>query len=294
MWGLALIGLMAMGISIWFVYMQGLSASPLPPALPAAIPRTDAVATREAYEANIETYQAANDLLRGEIGALRSDLERAQNELSQAQAQAQPPQRSEEWLVTLDRLPLALILDVPLFQQEHSLSCESSVAAMAAQYHGLAVSESDILGALPIHENPHLGFRGNVDGPYGGLVDYGVYAAPISQVLSGLGLQTEPFEGGIHEIQEQIRRGRPVLAWVTYGLQAQTPQQMMLADSNGQLQSVTLVPYEHAILIVGYNSDGLWVHDPYDGTRSFYSNSEFWQSFGYLGYMALSVGPPAS
>jgi uncharacterized protein YvpB len=288
MWGLALVGLSAIGLAVWFVYMQGQPAGSLRPAVP--IPRIDTRATRAAHQAAVDTYQAANDLLRDEITALRQDLERAQAELAEARASGQSARPS----VTLDKAPLALILDVPLLAQERSLSCESSVAAMAAQYHALDVSESDILGALPLHENPHLGFRGNVDGPYGGLADYGVYATPISEVLSRLGLQVEPFQGGVAEIREHVRQGRPVLAWVTYGLQVQSPQQIMLSGPDGQLQPVTMVPYEHAILIVGYNRQGLWIHDPYDGTRGLYSDGDFWRSFGYLGYMALVIGPPAS
>jgi uncharacterized protein YvpB len=290
LWVMGLAGLAAIGMAVWFVYMQGrMIESPLP-ALPA--PAINTRATREAQQAAIETYQAANEVLRTEIVTLRSELERTRLELEQASQQHPPPRHQES--IALDKPPLALILDVPLFRQEHSLSCEASVAAMAAQYHNLTVSESDILDSLPRHENPHLGFRGNLDGPYGGLVDYGVYAAPIEQVLSELGLHVEPFQGGIAEIKEHIRQGRPVLAWVTYDLQVQVPQQVMLAGRGGQLQAVTLVPYEHAILIVGYNRQGLWIHDPYDGTRYFASEGDFWQSFGYLGYMALVVGPPDS
>jgi uncharacterized protein YvpB len=284
LWVLALAGLTAIGMSIWFVYMQGHLGESAPPALPALTLNTRA--TREAHQAAIETYQAANETLRTEIVALKAELERTQNELAQV---AQPA----EWSVALDKPPLALILDVPLLVQERSLSCESSAAAMAAQYHRLSVNESDILGALPLHENPHLGFRGNVDGPHGGLMDYGVYAAPIDEVLSGLGLHVEPFSGGTDQIKRHIREGRPVLAWITYDLQIQSPQQWMLAGPHGETQAVTLVPSEHTVLIVGYNREGLWVHDPFDGTRDFYSESEFWRSFGYLGNMALVIGPPS-
>ena len=290
MWALALAGLAAMGLAVWFVYMQGAVNESAPPALPGIGINTRA--TRDAHQTAIEIYQAANETLQSEIVALKSELERSQSELAQAQANQQHLTTDQQWSVTLDQPPLALILDVPQLAQERSLSCESSAAAMAAQYHKLTIRESDILNALPLHENPHLGFRGNVDGPHGGLMDYGVYAAPIRRVLSGLGLQVEPFEGGIDQIREHIRQGRPVLAWITYDLQVQTPQQWMLAGSNDQPQAVTLVPYEHAILIVGYNREGLWVHDPFDGTREFYSESEFWRAFAYLGHMALVIGPP--
>ncbi len=53
-----------------------------------------------------------------------------------------------------------------------------------------------------------------------------------------------------------------------------------------------MVPYEHTVLVVGYNRNGLWVNDPYDGTQSFHSESDFVRSFSYLGNMGLIVGAP--
>jgi len=291
LWSMALIGLAAMGMAVWFVYMQNSLARSSLPVLPALTINTRA--TRETIQSEIAAYQATNETLHEQIIALNAELERTQNDLTQARAQANQWLASDrQWSVTLDQPPLALILDVPLLEQERSLSCEASAAAMAAQYHHLSVSEGDILNALPLHENPHLGFRGNVDGVYGGLTDYGVYADPIRRVLSDLGLLVEPFSGGIDEIKEHIRRGHPVLAWITYDLQVQATQERLLAGPNNQPQIVTLVPYEHVVLIVGYNREGLWIHDPFDGTRNFYPEGEFLRSFGYLGRMALVVGPP--
>jgi uncharacterized protein YvpB len=291
---MAIIGLAALGMAVWFVFMQNsLGGSSAPPALPGLSINTRA--TRDAHQDTIESYQATNQTLRANIAMLNAELGRVRSELAQAQAgqrRALGPGADRQLSVALEQAPLALILDVPLLKQERSLSCESSAAAMAAQYHRLAVDESTILHALPLHENPHLGFRGNVDGVYGGLMDYGVYATPIRRVLSEMGLQVEHFAGGIAEIKEHIREGRPVLAWVTYDLQVQAPQERLLAGENDHPQIVTLVPYEHAILIVGYNREGLWVHDPFDGTRNFYSESEFLRSFAYLGRMALVIGPP--
>lgn len=183
--------------------------------------------------------------------------------------------------------PLALIWDVPCFKQEHNLSCEPSVAAMAAHFYGIQVSEGDILAALPRHENPHKGFRGNVDGSYGGVEDYGVYAGPLQQVLTNLGLRVEQFSGDLQEIRRLLLQGKVLIAWATFDLQVQVPQTVVLTDG----ETVTLVPYEHTFLIVGYNSDGFWVNDPYTGAPKFLAESEFSRSFGYLDNMALVVGP---
>jgi uncharacterized protein YvpB len=246
----------------------------------------------------LRSIDATRDAQQVEIAQLKTELESARQELAARPngttggIQEQAPYQA----LAGSKPPLALILDAPLYKQEHSLSCESSAAAMAAQFYGLPVVESDILNALPRHENPNLGFRGNVDGPYGGIDDYGTYAEPIRRILEGMGLQASHLNGGalsaggIDEIEQQIRQGRPVIAWITYRLQVQMPRQVTLSDGT----AVTMVPYEHVVLIVGYNAEGLWVHDPYDGTRTWYAENDFRRSFAYLGNMALAVGPPAT
>jgi uncharacterized protein YvpB len=284
LWTLTLIGLTAIALAIWIVRVNSTRSTSSSTAPAPSVFGRSRYATREAQQV--------------EITRLRNDLQRVESALIEAQATVDAHEfAARAGAVSLEKSPLALILDVPPAKQEHSLSCESGAAAMAAQYHGVPVSESEILNALPLHENPHVGFRGNVDGPYGGLEDYGVYAKPIRQVLMGLGLQAEHFEGGIEEIKHQIRQGRPVIAWVTYGFRPavglQAPTQMMLSGAAGEIEPVTMVPYEHAILIVGYNQQGLWINDPYDGTRTFVPADEFRRSFAYLGDMALVVAAPA-
>lgn len=265
---LVFVGLAAIGVAAGFILAQrSLSAR-----------STRSQADTSALLLNID---ATRDAQRIEIAQLEAELERTRQELARAYAQEQ---QSES------KPPLALILDAPLHKQERSLSCESSAAAMAAQFYGLPIDESDILNALPRHEDPNLGFRGNVDGSYGGIDDYGTYAEPIRQVLIKMGLEASHLNGGIDEIKQHLREERPVIAWITYRMQVQTPRQVTL--SNGT--AVTMVPYEHTILIVGYNADGLWIHDPYDGTRTWYGETDFLRSFAYLGNMALVVGPPAA
>lgn len=226
-----------------------------------------------------------------EIAGLEEELQRTRRELAAAEEQvaslaamATPRSPASPWSVP----PLALILDAPVYKQQHNLSCESSAAAMAADFYGVQVDEADIMAALPRHPNPHLGFRGDVDGSFGGIEDYGVYAEPMRRVLADLGLEVSHFSGGVNEIREHIRQGRLVMAWVTYDLQVQSPVQVWFDEGD----PVTLVPYEHVVLVVGYNADGLWVNDPYTGISRFYLEGAFTRSFAYLGNMGLVVGRP--
>lgn len=181
-------------------------------------------------------------------------------------------------------LPQEVHLSVARQRQGHNLSCESSAASMAAQYHGVPLSESEVLAALPLNDNPHLGFRGNVDGPTGGIEDYGVYAGPILELLNDRGLRALPVEDGLEGIKAAVARGNPVIAWVTYNCQRHTPTTTSIGG-----QKVTLVPFQHVVVVTGYNSEGLWANDPWDGQEDFYSLADLERAMSYFGDMAIEV-----
>jgi uncharacterized protein YvpB len=172
-------------------------------------------------------------------------------------------------------------------KQSHNLSCESSAASMVAHYYSLALSEADVQSALPLNANPNLGFRGNVDGPTGGLEDYGVYAGPILAILNARGLQAQRVQGGLDGVKAAIAQGRPVIAWVTYNCTPSTPTTVTVEG-----KEVTLVPYEHVLVVTGYDAGGVWANDPWDGQEHYYSNAEMVQAMAYFGNMAIEVTRP--
>ncbi|MDD3826559.1 MAG: C39 family peptidase [Anaerolineae bacterium] len=184
-------------------------------------------------------------------------------------------------------LPGQVRLQVPAQKQGHNLSCESLAASMAARYQGVALDEEEVLAALPRHPNPHLGFRGSVDGPPGGLEDYGVYAGPILAVLREQGLDARAIEDGLAGIKGALARGNPVVAWITYNCQPGNPTTVTVDG-----QAVTLVAYQHAVVLTGYDDEGVWANDPWDGQEDFYANDDLERAMGYLGDMAIEVGPP--
>lgn len=184
-------------------------------------------------------------------------------------------------------LPPEARLTVVPQKQTHSLSCESSAASMVAKYHGLTLKEAEVLAALPRNDNPHLGFRGNVDGPTGGIQDYGVYAGPILKILQDRGLRAWPVENGLDGIKVAIARGNPVIAWVTYDCLPSSP-----TTQNMDGQKVTLVPNQHVVVVTGYNAEGVWANDPWDGREEFYSVADFERAMSYFGGMAIEVASP--
>lgn len=219
--------------------------------------------------------------------------------LAQTQLQVQGIQSIlEEVLGQLDKptppaegldseIPLETRITVPRQQQAHNLSCESSAASMVAQYHGVPLSEAEVLAALPFNSNPHLGFRGNVDGPTGGTVDYGVYAGPIADVLRERGLRVRTVTDGIDGIKSAIAQGNPVIAWVTYNCEPSTPTTTLIGG-----EEVVLVPNQHVVVVTGFNADGVWANDPWDGQEDFYPYSDFMRAMSYFGKMAIEIAKP--
>ena len=158
---------------------------------------------------------------------------------------------------------------------------------MAAQYHGSNLSEADVLAALPYNDNPNIGFRGNIDGPTGGIQDYGVYAGPILEVLNNHGLQAWPVRGGVAGIRAAVARGNPVIAWVTYDCLPSTPVETTI---NGE--TVALVPNQHVVVVTGYNADGVWANDPWDGQQDFYTVADLERAMAYFDDMAIEIAAP--
>jgi len=230
---------------------------------------------------NVTALGTDIEALRRDQMIIHSEIENLANEmelLKDVEPDVEPEEESSSAEVKLD---------VPRYKQAHRLTCESSAASMVANFYGVRLSEEEIIEALPRDENPNVGFRGRLDGVSGGLTDYGVYAAPIREVLIATGLEAAYVEGGLEGIKRALDRRHPVIAWVTYRLRVQEPVTITLSTG----QKVKMVNYEHTVVVIGYNQEGFWVNDPYDGQEHFYKSTDLARAFGYLNNMALEVTP---
>jgi uncharacterized protein YvpB len=229
----------------------------------------------------IKDLQAALAEIRQEVSDIRSALNEG---MSDADSVDNPAPTTD---VPAQVIPPTARLSVARQQQSRNLSCESSAASMVARFHGVQLSEQEVLASLPSNSNPHLGFRGNVDGPTGSIVDYGVYAGPILEILNARGLQARTVTDGVEGIKSAIVRGNPVIAWVTYDCQPSTPT---TKEIDGQ--EVTLVPNQHVVVVTGFNGEGVWANDPWDGQEDFYPMGDFEQAMSYFGDMAIEIAGP--
>src|SRR5438105_2268612 len=85
----------------------------------------------------------------------------------------------------------ASVWGVPWVRQWYSLSCEYAAVASVTWFYGNLVSQRVQIAEVPANDNPHLGFRGRIDGPVGGLDDYGVYAEALVPLLVRHGYRAE-------------------------------------------------------------------------------------------------------
>ncbi|MGB8645063.1 MAG: LysM peptidoglycan-binding domain-containing protein [Anaerolineae bacterium] len=177
---------------------------------------------------------------------------------------------------------------IPIYRQQQTLTCEEAAAAMALRG---TLSEAQILQAMPRNDNPFAGIRGATNYPlYGGFSNYGTYAQGLSLGLAALGRSSTVLYGqGYGDFKnlvvDNLRAGKPVIWWTTWHQTFQAPR--AVATSTGA--TVTLVPYEHTVVIIGATDWGIRYADPYDATYRSTTWANFERTSAYFGNMALVI-----
>lgn len=189
-------------------------------------------------------------------------------------------------------LPAEVLLQqVPVGKQSRSLNCEFQTASDLAWYYGRPFTWEEIFQYVghDVGGNPHKGFVGrSFDDAPGQLYPegYGVYAEPIAHALEQLGLQTAvSYDNPQEWLMAHLAGGRPVMVWTTSGMVVRPVATWTAADG----ATVKGVPGEHTYLAVGYDADGVWLLDPWDGQRHSFDWPAFLASWDLLDRMALVI-----
>jgi LysM repeat protein len=179
---------------------------------------------------------------------------------------------------------------LPVFRQSLPLSCEAAALSMVTAYYGRQVSEWVFVEQMPYHPNPHRGFRGDMNGTFGGTDDYGVYAEPLVPLLERYGFHAQVVyaHGDAGLLRAEIERGRPMVVWMT---NLASVQPRLTGEHAGE--TFVLVPEEHVVVVYGYDQDWVYVADPGDGQTRAFAWGDFLRSWGYFDGMALLVSPAA-
>jgi len=181
----------------------------------------------------------------------------------------------------------AVLIDgIPEYQQARSLSCEYASIQIATMSFGDPIWEDDSFAEIGQDDNPHLGFRGDIDGPWGITDDYGIYAEALVPHIQLHGYIAEvSYSADAGYLQAQLDAGHPTLVW--FATRGDTS--FYETDANGN--SFKLVPYEHVVVVYGYDNGGVYISDPGNGAYGYLSWSWFLDAWSVLDGMALSIYP---
>jgi len=168
------------------------------------------------------------------------------------------------------------MITAPIISQfpELKSGCEITTLAMMLQYYGINKSKLGLLPEMKYDKtayivdsndkitfwgNPNVGFVGDITGREKG---YGIYHTALIDLLkkyipSAVDLTGKSFE----TLEDKIEEGIPVEVWTT--IHYQDSVEWMVWDTG--LGPIKTTLSEHAVLLVGYDKDNVYVNDPYTG-----------------------------
>ena len=197
-----------------------------------------------------------------------------------------PPVRDGAEAVAEERTSSGVFVsNVGTHQQTRNLSCEYAAAYIATAAFGDGVEEWVFIENVPNTLNPHWGYRGNIDGWWGGTDDYGVYPEPLVPVLNAHGYAGEVMytEGDASQLTAHIDAGHPVLVWL--GFWGDTRERL---NDDG---SYSVAAGMHVVTVYGYDDGGVYVSDPATGAYDYYGWGEFTEMWTVLDGMSMAVYP---
>jgi uncharacterized protein YvpB/LysM repeat protein len=192
----------------------------------------------------------------------------------------------EEAAAEAEVAPAPTLLErVPTYVQRYGLSCEYAAAYIATAAFGNGIDEDVFRANIGQSANPHWGYRGWIDGAWGGTDDYGVYPEAMAPTLQANGFVADVFYAGgdASELTARLDGGMPVAVWLGYfGDTAVT-----LEDAG----TYSVAPGMHVVVASGYDEGGVYASDPGTGSYRYFGWDEFMAMWGVLDGMALGIAP---
>lgn len=182
---------------------------------------------------------------------------------------------------------MGVYIEVPAYAQKRNLSCEYACCAIAAAAFGGWLSEYDFDDRVGWSANPHWGFRGDINGQWGGTDDYGVYPEPLVAPLAEFGYRGEVIYAGGNQwpLRARLDAGSPVIVWL--GLWGDLSFVEYAEDGT----PFRLTPGYHVVVLHGYDDWGVSISDPGPGAYKSWDWDTFLHAWNVLDGMALAVSP---
>jgi uncharacterized protein YvpB len=177
------------------------------------------------------------------------------------------------------------MITAPIISQYPELrsGCEITTLAMMLQFYGIKKTKLDLVPEMKYDKtaykldsnnrisswgNPNIGFVGDITGQGKG---FGIYHTALIVLLkkyipTAVDMTGESFEA----LEDKIAEGIPVEVWTTIKYQ-DSVQWMEWETSIGPIRTTFS---EHAVLLVGYDKENVYVNDPYSGLSQVKVNKE--------------------
>jgi uncharacterized protein YvpB len=180
-------------------------------------------------------------------------------------------------------------IEVPLYTQQRNLSCEYASLVIAMGAYDTWVSEWTFDDLVPLSDNPHWGYRGDINGSWGNTTDYGVYPEALVRPLAELGFRGEVFyaEGDASSLQRYLANGVPVILWL--GMQGDQSYYEYASDGT----PYKINPGYHVVVAYGYDETGVYASDPATGSTVSWSWGDLMWMWNTMDGMSLAVWPLA-
>ena len=181
----------------------------------------------------------------------------------------------------------ASFIDVPTYTQQRNLSCEYASLVIAMGSYDVWVSEWVFDEMVPPSDNPHWGYRGDINGWWGNTTDYGVYPEPLVGPLAQLGFRGEVFyaQGDSSALTNFLDNGVPVVLWLG-----------LWGDQSFYEYAEDGTPYKlnagyHVVVAYGYDESGVYAADPATGSTVSWTWGDFMWMWDALDGMSMAVWP---
>jgi len=198
---------------------------------------------------------------------------------------AAAPEETTDWGEEAAAPAATLIDGVPTYLQRYGLSCEYAAAYIMTAAFGAGIDEEVFRANIGQSPNPHWGYRGWIDGRWGGTDDYGVYPEAMAPTLQANGFVADVFYAGgdASALTARLDGGMPVAVWLGYW-----------GDTGVTMEDAgtyEVVPGMHVVVAYGYDEGGVHVSDPGTGTYRYFTWGDFMTMWSVLDGMALGVAP---
>ncbi|MDF2926848.1 MAG: hypothetical protein K0R57_5762 [Paenibacillaceae bacterium] len=199
----------------------------------------------------------------------------------------------------------SVLLEAPIYRQHPELpsGCEITSLAMLLNYAGVAKTKMELLPDMPrdptpmtkkadgtpaFWGNPNVGFVGEITGKGRG---FGIYHGALFQLLEKyLPTAVDLTRGSFDELEQRLSEGIPSVVWTTIDFKVPPPGKWLTWETpTGPIETTFM---EHAVLLVGYDEESVYVNDPWTGKGKFAVNkAQFIETWEVMGQQALSYDP---